>query len=104
MIRALALVLFVAWLAAPAVSHAAAPATTVERAVADLAGADADRRDAAVAVLGATGDGKWLTFLAALRDGNVYARKTGGTLELVVAGAKSTRGDKDVVELASAIA
>src|SRR5438552_4035413 len=99
MIRALALVLFVAWLAAPAVSHAAAPAADVERALADLAGADADRRDAAVAVLGGTGDPKWLAFLSALRDGNVYARKVGGKVEILVGGAKSTKGDQDLIEI-----
>jgi len=99
MIRALALVLFVAWLAAPAVSHAAAPAADVERALADLTGADADRRDAAVTVLGGTGDPKWLAFLSALRDGNVYARKVGGKVEILVGGAKSTKGDQDLIEI-----
>jgi urea transport system permease protein len=104
MMRTLALVLLAACLIAPAMGHAAAaPAADVERALADLAGADADRRDAAVAVLGGTGDPKWLSFLAALRDGHVYGRKAGGQLEIVVAGAKSTRADKDVVELTSAV-
>ncbi len=94
--------LFLAWLTAPAVGHAAASAADVERALADLAGADADRRDSAVAVLGATGDPKWLTFLGALRDGSVFARKKGTQLEVVVGGSKSTQGDKDVIEIKSA--
>jgi urea transport system permease protein len=103
MMRAFALVmLIVAWLTASAVGHAAAPAADVERALADLAGDDAERREAAVSVLGTTGDPKWLAFLGALREGSVYARKKGGQLELVVAGAKSTQGDKDVVEIKTA--
>ncbi|HEX9325530.1 MAG TPA: HEAT repeat domain-containing protein, partial [Reyranella sp.] len=93
---------FVAWLAAPAVGHAAAPAADVERALADLAGADVERREAAVAVLGQTGDPKWLTFLGALRDGSVYARKKGDQLEILVGGSKSAQGDKDVIEIKTA--
>jgi urea transport system permease protein len=88
-----------AWLIAPAMGHAAAPAADVERALADLAGADADRREAAVAVLGNTRDPKWLAFLGALRDGNVYVTKKA---QVVVAGGKSTQGDKDVVEIKAA--
>jgi urea transport system permease protein len=114
MIRSLAIVLFVAWLTAPAVGHAAAPAADAERALADLAGADADRREAAVTALGSTGDPKWHAFLAALRDGMVYARKLPETghprsragspfpLQVVVAGAKSTKGDQDVIEIKGA--
>ena len=94
--------LLVAWLTAPAVGHAAAPAADVERALADLAGADAERREAAVAVLGRTGDPRWIKFLGALRDGSVYARQKGGALEFLVAGSKSTQGDKDFVEVTSA--
>ena len=96
---ALALALL-AWLTAPAVGHAA-PAD-VEAALAALAGPDAERREAAVAVVGRTGDPQWLAFLAALRDGNVYARKQAGRLELVVAGSTSTRGDQEVVEIRAA--
>jgi urea transport system permease protein len=84
------------------VGHAAAPAADVERALADLAGADAERREAAVAVLGRTGDPRWIKFLGALRDGSVYARQKGGALEFLVAGSKSTQGDKDFVEVTSA--
>jgi urea transport system permease protein len=105
MFHALALAL-VAWLAAPAAGHAqsvaAAPPAAIERALADLAGDDGDRRESAVATLGTTGDPKWLAFLGVLRDGGVYAWKRGGSLELVVGGAKSTQGDKDVIEIRSA--
>ena len=101
--RAFVLVmLIVAWLTAPAVGHPAAPAADVERALADLAGDDAERREAAVSVIGTTGDPKWLAFLGALREGSVFARKKGGQLELVLAGAKSTQGDKEVVEIKTA--
>jgi urea transport system permease protein len=100
MMRPFVLALLLAWLTAPAVGHAAAPAAAdVERALADLAGADADRRDAAVAVLGQTGDPKWLAFLGALRDGSVYARTKGGQLELLVGGGKSSQGDRDAIEI-----
>jgi urea transport system permease protein len=103
MMRTLALVLALAvWLTAPAVGHTAAPAADVERALADLAGDDAERREAAVAVLGKTGDPKWLAFLGALREGSVYARKQGGGLEFLIGGSKSTQGDKDVIEIKSA--
>ena len=100
--RRFALALFVAWLTAPAVGHAAAPAADVERALVDLAGADVERREAAVAVIGKTGDPKWLAFLAALRDGSVYARQKGDQLEFLVGGSKSTQSDKDVIEIKSA--
>ena len=99
--RRLFAVIVLAWLAAPAASHAQS-AGGVERALADLAGEDADRREAAVTTLGGTRDPKWLAFLGALRDGNVYAWKHGGRTDVVVAGAKSTRGDKEVVEVQSA--
>ena len=52
--------------------------------------------------LGGTRDPKWLEFLAALRDGNVYARTQGKTAEVVIGGAKSTKGDAELVEIASA--
>src|SRR5207248_9234979 len=63
---------------------------------------DADKREAAVTALGSTRDPKWLAFLVALWEGNVYARTQGKTVEVVVAGAKSTKGDQDVVEIATA--
>jgi urea transport system permease protein len=95
------LVLFVAWLAAvPAAGHAQSPEAL--KALADLAVDDADKREAAVTVLGGTRDPKWLAFLGALRDGNVYARGRGTAVEIVVGGAKSTTGDQDVVEIAAA--
>jgi urea transport system permease protein len=101
--RALAFaVLLLAWLTAPAVGHAAVPAADVARALADLAGDDADRREAAVSVIGTTGDPKWLVFLGALRDGSVYARKKGGRVELLMGGARSTRGDKELIEIKAA--
>jgi urea transport system permease protein len=102
MMRAFALVLLVAWLTAPAVGHAAPLVADVERALADLAGDDAERREAAVAVLGKTGDPKWLAFLGALRDGSVYARKQGGRLEFLIGGSKSTQDDTDVIEIKAA--
>ncbi|MGH7304242.1 MAG: urea ABC transporter permease subunit UrtB, partial [Candidatus Rokuibacteriota bacterium] len=82
----------------------AAPAATPEIAAAltDLTGDDADRREAAVAVLGQTRDPKWLQFLSALRDGSVYARTRAGKTELVVGGTKATRGDQDVIDIAGA--
>jgi urea transport system permease protein len=103
MMRALALALALAvWLTAPAVGHAAAPAADVERALADLAGDDAERREAAVAVLGTTGDPRWLAFLGALREGSVYARTKGDGLEFLIGGSKSAQGDKEVIEITSA--
>ena len=100
--RLLLAAVLVAWLIAPAVGHAAAPPADVERALADLAGTDADRRDAAVAVLGNTRDPKWLAFLGALRDGSVYALKKSGAVQLLVGGAKSAQGDKEVIEVKGA--
>lgn len=90
--------LLLAWLALGAIPASGAPAG-IERALADLAGEDGDRREAAVAVLGQTGDPKWLAFLAALRDGGVYARREGGRVQIVVGGAKSTRGDQEMIEI-----
>jgi urea transport system permease protein len=98
--RRLLLVLFLAWLAAPAAGQAAPlSAAAAERALQDLAGEDADRRETAVRALGATGDPRWLAFLAAFRDGDVYARTTGGKSEVLVGSARSTRGDQEVIEL-----
>ena len=94
------LLLCVAWLAGPPASHAQSPETL--KAVTDLALDDGDKREAAVAVLGGTRDPKWLEFLAALRDGNVYARGKGKTLEIVVGGAKATKADQDVIDIATA--
>ena len=96
----LLLLLFVAWLAGPPASHA--QSSEALKALADLAVDDTDRREAAVGVLGATRDTKWLEFLAALRDGNVYARGKGTTLEIVVGGAKTTKGEQDVIEIVTA--
>jgi urea transport system permease protein len=95
-------VLFVAWRAAPAAGQAAplSPADA-ERALQDLAGDDGDRREAAVQALGGTGDPKWLEFLAALRDGNVYARGSASSAEILVGGAKSVQGNQEIVELKS---
>ena len=100
--RTLALALLVAWLTAPAVGHAATLPADVARALADLGGDDAERREAAVAVLGNTRDPKWLGFLSALRDGHVYARKKGDQLEVVVGGHPSTQGDREVIEIKTA--
>ena len=98
--RLLLLLLLVAWLAGPSASHAQSPEAL--KALADLAVDDSDRREAAVNTLGGTRDPKWLEFLAALRDGNVYARTQGKTAEVVIGGAKSTKGDAELVEIASA--
>ena len=103
--RFLVLLSLVAWLAAGAAGHAApaaAPPPDIARALAALAGEDADKREAAVGVLGRTRDPKWLQFLAALREGSVYSRTRGGKTEIVVGGSKSTRGDQDVIEIAAA--
>ena len=94
-----------AWLAAGAAGHAAPaapPAAAVARALANLAGEDAARREAVVALLGETRDPKWLAFLAAFRDGSVYAWTRRGTRELVVGGARATRGDQEVIAIAGA--
>jgi urea transport system permease protein len=100
--RRLLCLLFIAWLAAPAAGQAA-PLTPgeAERALRALAGDDGDRREAAVKTLGGTGDPKWLEFLAAFRDGHVYARARDGGVEIFVAGAKSAQGDREIVELTS---
>ena len=91
---------FVAWLAGPSASHAQSPEAL--GALADLAIDDADKREAAVTALGTTGDPKWLEFLVALREGNVYARTQGKATEVVVGGAKSTKGDQDVIDIVTA--
>ncbi|PYM19128.1 MAG: urea ABC transporter permease subunit UrtB [Candidatus Rokuibacteriota bacterium] len=98
--KRLLVVLFVAWLAGPPASHAQSPDAL--KALAELAIDNADKREAAVAVIGSTKDPKWLEFLAALRDGNVYARGKGKDLAVVVGGAKSTKGDAEVIEIATA--
>ena len=100
--RRLLLLLCLAWLAAPAAGQAAPlSGTEVGRALQDLATEDGDRREAAVKTLGGTGDPKWLEFLAALRDGNVYSRGVGATAQVVVGGVRSTRGDQELLELKS---
>src|SRR5581483_8291222 len=99
--RPLLLLLFaLAWLAAPAAGHAQSPDAL--KALGDLAVDDADKREAAVDTLGGARDPKWLTFLTALRDGNVYVRTQGKAVEVVVGGAKSTKGDQDVIDIVSA--
>jgi len=102
--RLVALLSLLAWLAAPAAGHAAPPPQSPEivRALGDLAGDDADKREAAVTVIGQTRDPKWIRFLGALRDGSVYARSKAGATELVIGGTKATRGDQDVIDIASA--
>jgi len=90
----------VAWRGAPAARHA--QSVEALKAVTDLAVDDADKREAAITVIGTTRDPKWLEFLVALREGNVYFRTQGKAVEVVVAGAKSTKGDQDVVEIAGA--
>ena len=94
------LLLCVAWLAGPPASHAQSPDAL--KALGDLALEDSDKREAAVAALGGTRDPKWLEFLTALRDGNVYARGKGATREIVVGGVKTTKGDQDVIDIATA--
>src|SRR2546429_6810302 len=98
--RLLLLLWLVAWLAGPPASHAESPEAL--KALADLAVDDSDKREAAMNALGGTRDPKWLEFLAALRDGNVYARPQGKTAEVVIGGAKSTKGEAELVEIASA--
>jgi urea transport system permease protein len=93
--------LLLAWLALGVSPASGAPAE-IERALADLAGEDGDRREAAVAVLGKTGDPKWLVFLTALRDGGVYSRREGSQVQIVLGGAKSTRGDQEMIEIRAA--
>jgi urea transport system permease protein len=91
------LLLSVAWLAVPAASHAQSSETL--KALADLVIDDADKREAAVTVIGGTKDPKWLEFLTALREGNVYALTKGKAVAVVVGGAKSTKGDQEVIEI-----
>jgi len=98
--KRLLVLLFVAWLAGPPASHAQSPDTL--KALADLAVDNPDTREAAVTVIGSTKDPKWLDFLGALRDGNVYARGKGRGAEVVVGGAKSTKGDAEIIEITSA--
>ena len=100
----LSALLMCAWLALPGAGHAQVTASSadIQQTLVDLAGDDGDKREAGVAVLGRTRDPRWLAFLGALRDGNVYVRRSGSTPELVVGGAKSTQGDKDVIEILSA--
>src|SRR5689334_23133824 len=100
MTRRLLLLLLVAWLAGPPASHAQSPDIT--QALTALATDNADAREAAVAALGGTRDPKWLAFLAALRDGSVYARGKGQELAIVVGGARTTKGDAEVIEIATA--
>ena len=94
------LLLFVAWLAVPTAGHAQSPEAL--KALTELSVDDADRREAAVTTLGNTRDPKWLEFLGALRDGNVYARGKGQAAEVVIGGAKSTRGDQEVIDIVTA--
>src|SRR5439155_2552737 len=103
-IRLTVLLTLVVWLAVGAAGHAAgaAPSPEVAGALADLRTDDADKREAAVTVLGQTRDPKWNRFLGALRDGSVYARTKAGATELVVGGTKATRGDQDVIDIAGA--
>ena len=104
MIRLTVLLALVVWLAVGAAGHAAgaAPSPEVAGALADLRTDDADKREAAVTVLGQTRDPKWIQFLGALRDGSVYALTHGGATELVVGGSKATRGDQDVIDIVGA--
>jgi urea transport system permease protein len=100
--RRLLAMFFIAWLAAPAAGQAAPlSAADADRALQALAGDDGDAREAAVKALGGTADPKWLEFLAAFRDGNVYARVKNGAAETLVGGAKSSQGDQEVIELKS---
>jgi urea transport system permease protein len=102
--RLVVLLSTVAWLAAGAAGHAAPPPTSPEitGALTDLTGEDADKREAAVTVLGGTRDPKWLRLLSALREGSVYTRTRAGKTEVVVGGTKATRGDQDVIDIAAA--
>src|SRR3989441_4559531 len=103
-IRLTVLLSLTVWLAAGAAGHAAGapPSSEVARALADLTTDDADKREAAVTVIGQTRDPKWIQFLSGLRDGSVYARTRAGVTELVVGGSKATRGDQDVIDIAGA--
>jgi urea transport system permease protein len=103
-IRLTVLLALVVWLAVGAAGHAAGatPSPEVARALDDLRTDDADKREAAVTVIGQTRDPKWIQFLGALRDGSVYARPRAGQTELVIGGSKATRGDQDVIDIAGA--
>jgi urea transport system permease protein len=100
----LLLLFAVTWLAGSPASHAqsaerGADAAVFRKALADLTLEDGDKRDAAVTAIGSTRDPKWLEFLAALRDGNVYAKKDSKPVEVVVGGTKSSKGDQDLIEI-----
>ncbi len=102
--RRLALGVALAWLAVVAGSAGAAPAPVVidpRKALADLASGDPERQEAAVRVLGMMRDPGWLAFLAALRDGRVYVWTHGGRVDVVIGGARSTRGSTEVVEVSA---
>ncbi len=100
---ALGLALALAWLVAPATGRAGAvPAPSaggIQQALEALASGDPDRQEAAIGVLGQSGDPAWRRFLAALRDGQVYVWKRAGRIELVLGGARTTREDAEVVEV-----
>ncbi|MBI1736273.1 MAG: urea ABC transporter permease subunit UrtB [Candidatus Rokubacteria bacterium] len=98
----LALVVWLAPAALPSAAGAAGHAAPADRALADLASADAERREAAVKTLGETRDPRWIALLAALREGSVYTLKRGGKVDIVVGGTKSARGTQDVIEVATA--
>ncbi|HEU5322406.1 MAG TPA: hypothetical protein VFX28_16490, partial [Methylomirabilota bacterium] len=92
-----------AWLALGAGPAGGTPAE-IARALADLTMDDAERREAAVTVLGRAGGPRWLAFLGALRDGHVYARPAPGagqapSREVVMGGARSMRGDQEMIEV-----
>jgi urea transport system permease protein len=91
-----------AWLAATVAGHAGPPAAEIERALADIAAAEAETREAAVATLGQSGDARWLAFLVALRDGHVYVWKRPGRAEVVVGGKRIPHGSLETVEIATA--
>ena len=101
-------IVLVAWLAVFAAGHAAAvpagsaPAGETDAALSALVAEDGDRREAAVATLGKTGDAKWLAFLGSLRDGAAYAWKHAGRVDVVIGGTKSTKGDQELIEILSA--
>ena len=81
--------------------RAAAPAASPGRCGADRSHGSTTRTsaEAAVAVIGQTRDPKWIQFLAALRDGSVYARtRAAKTPSSWSAAAKATKGDQDVID------
>jgi urea transport system permease protein len=101
----LALGVALAWLAVAAGAVGATPtraAMDPRAALADLASGDPDRQETAVGVLGRTGGPEWLAFLAALRDGHVYVWTHAGRVDVVIGGARSTRGSTEVVEVRAA--